>query len=130
MTPAQVMEKTVKALDDKQARDIKVLETTKLTTLADYFVICTATSSTHIKTLADEVEKSLTEAGEPPLRREGFRSGGWVLIDFGCVVVHLFLKETREFYHLEHLWGDARGVYISELLKEGPDERSDENDEV
>ena len=57
--------------------------------------------------LSDEVEKVLEESGEAPLRREGRRDGGWILIDFGCVVVHLFLKEAREFYTLERLWGDA-----------------------
>ena len=123
MTPTQVAEKVVQALDGKKARDIKTLKTGKLTTLADYFVICTATSTTQIKTLADEVEKNLTEAGEPPLRREGYRSGGWVLIDFGCVIVHLFMDETRKFYNLEHLWSDAEEVDLSSLP--GPQEGAD-----
>lgn len=116
MTPAEVAEKVVLALDNKKARDIKVLKTGKITTLADYFVICTANSTTQIKTLSDEVEKELSEAGEPPLRREGYRAGGWVLIDFGCVVVHLFMDEIRKFYDLEHLWSDAENVDISSLL--------------
>ena len=116
MTPAQVAEKAVLALDGKKAIDIKVLKTGKLTSLADYFVICTASSTTQIKTLSDEVEKVLTEAGEPPLRREGYRAGGWVLIDFGCVIVHLFMDEVRKFYNLEHLWSDAEKVDLSSLL--------------
>ena len=119
MTPAQVAEKVVLALDGKKAKDIKVLKTGKLTTLADYFVICTASSTTQIKTLSDEVEKLLTEAGEPPLRREGYRAGGWVLIDFGCVIVHLFMDEVRKFYNLEHLWSDAEEVGLSSLLSPG-----------
>lgn len=120
MTPAQIAEKIVLTLDGKKAKEIKTLKTGKLTTLADYFVICTATSTTQIKTLADEVEKVLSESGEPPLRREGYRSGGWVLIDFGCVVAHLFMDETRKFYNLEHLWSDAEEVDLSSLL--GPQE--------
>jgi len=112
LTPVQIAEQIVTALEEKKARDIKVLRTDKLTVLADYFVLCTGTSTTHIKTLTDEVEKRLKEAGEPALRREGYRAGGWVLLDFGCVIVHLFLEEPREFYALERLWGDAEEVQL------------------
>lgn len=118
LTPQEVMELVVKALDGKKARDITVLKTEAVTILADYFVICTANSTTHIKTLSDEAGKKLTEAGEPPRRSEGYRSGGWVLMDFACVVVHLFLEETREFYDLERLWGDAERVDVSALITE------------
>lgn len=116
LTPAQVAEQVVLALDEKKAREIKLLKTAKVTTLADYFVICTANSTTQIKTLSDAVEKALTDAGEPALRREGYRAGGWVLIDFGCVVVHLFMDEIRKFYDLERLWSDAEEVDLSSLL--------------
>ena len=118
MTPREITEEAVKALDSKKATNIKVLETHDLTVLADYFVICTATSTTHIKSLSDEVEKALKEKGEAPLRTEGYRSGGWILVDFGCVVVHIFLDETRKFYNLEHLWSDAGETDISALLQE------------
>jgi len=116
LSPNEVAGFTVNALDSKKARDIKLLRTSEITILADYFVICTAGSTTQLKTLSDEVEKVLKENGEAPLRREGHRSGGWVLIDFGCVVVHLFLQEEREFYSLERLWGDAEDVDISSML--------------
>jgi len=116
LTPNEVAEFVVSALDSKKARDIKLLRTSEITILADYFVICTAGSTTQLKTLSDEVEKILKENGELPLRREGHRSGGWVLIDFGCVVVHLFLKDVREFYSLERLWGDAEDVDISSMI--------------
>ena len=115
-TPAQMAEAAVKALDDKKAKDLKLLRTTGLTVLADYFVICTANSTTHIKTLSNEVDKVLTEMGEPPIRREGYRAGGWLLLDFGCILVHIFLQETREFYNLERLWGDAEEIPLSSLL--------------
>ena len=80
MTSAEMAERIVVALDSKKGQDIKLLKTENVTVLADYFVICTATSTTQIKTLSDEVEKVLTELGEPPIRREGYRSGGWVIM--------------------------------------------------
>jgi len=112
LTPKEIAKLAVEALDAKNAQDIKVLKTEELTVLANYFVICTATSSTHIKTLADEVEHVLETQAEPPRRKEGTRAGGWVLIDFGCVVVHIFLQESREFYNLERLWSDAEVVVL------------------
>ena len=110
LTPDKVAELVVNTLDSKKAKDIITLRTTDVTILADYFIICTATSATHLKTLSDEVEKILKENGEMPRRREGHRTGGWVLLDFACVVVHLFLQETRDFYTLERLWSDAERV--------------------
>ncbi|MDR2502056.1 MAG: ribosome silencing factor [Oscillospiraceae bacterium] len=118
MTPQEIMECAVRALDNKKALDIKVLKTLDLTILADYFIICTANNTTQIKTLSDELEKVLKEKGEPPLRTEGYRSGGWVLTDFGSVIVHIFMKELREFYNLERLWGDAEEIDISEIAAE------------
>ena len=118
MTPYEIAGLIVRTLDNKKAQDIKLLKTHDVTVLADYFVICTATSVTQIKTLSDEVERILKDSGEAPLRREGYRSGGWVLLDFGCVVAHLFLRDIREFYALEHLWGDAKEIDITELTGE------------
>ena len=110
LKPDKIAELVVTALDNKKAVDIQLLRVSEVTILADYFVICTANSVTHLKTLSDEVEKTLKENGETPVRREGQRSSGWVLLDFACVVVHLFLRETREFYTLERLWSDAETV--------------------
>ena len=117
LTPAEIAENIVKALDSKKGGDIKLLKTDGITVLADYFVICSATSGPHIKALADVVDKTLSELGEPPMRREGYRSGSWVLLDFGCVIVHLFQEEAREFYNLERLWNDAENVDISKMIK-------------
>jgi len=117
LTPLKIAQLVVTALDSKKAQDIKLLRTSDVTILADYFVICTAGSVTQLKTLSDELEKVLKENGETPRRREGRRSGGWLLIDFACVVVHLFLKDSREFYTLERLWGDAEDIDISDMLQ-------------
>lgn len=118
LTSFEMAELAVKALDGKKAKDIKLLETRDVTVLADYFVICTASSTTQIKTLSDEVSKVLEEQGEAPIHVEGYRAGGWVLIDFGCLVVHLFLEDIREFYSLERLWGDAKEIDISAIVAE------------
>jgi len=117
LTPNEIAGHIVSTLDSKKAQDIKMLRTTDITILADYFIICSASSTTQQKTLSDEVERVLKELGEAPLRREGHRSGGWVLIDFGCVIVHIFLQEARDFYTLERLWSDAEDIDVAEYLK-------------
>ena len=115
LTSAQIAAIAAKALSDKKEKDVKVLRTEEQTVLADYFVICNGTSSTHIKALVDEVDKQLSEAGEPPIRREGLRSDIWVLMDFGCVIVHVFTDKARKFYDIERLWSDAEVVDVSSL---------------
>ena len=106
-TAKQIAHRAAQALDAKKGQDIKLLRVTDVTTLADYFLICTGTSNTHVNTLCDEVEKVMTEAGETLLHREGHRRGTWVLLDFGSLVVHVFTDDTRKFYDLERLWSDA-----------------------
>ena len=112
----ELAEIAVKALDSKKGKEIRLLRIDKITTLAEYFVICTGTSNTQINALCDAVEKELTEKGEEPLHREGYRGGTWVLLDYGCVVVHVFNDEARKFYSLEHLWADGEEVDLSAIL--------------
>ena len=108
-----------RALADKKAKEIQALEITDLTTLADYFVIATGSSNTQINALVDNVEKVLhEEAGEEALHREGYRGGTWVLLDYGCIAVHVFSAEAREFYGLERLWRDGKPLDISAVLEE------------
>lgn len=117
MLPAREMaEIAVKALDSKKGKEIRLIRIDKITTLAEYFVICTGTSNTQINAMCDAVEKELTEKGEEPLHREGYRGGTWVLLDYGCVVVHVFNDEARKFYSLEHLWADGEEVDLSAIL--------------
>ena len=116
MDPKTMAMELVKVLDSKKGQDIQVLATGPLTTLADYFVLCTATSSTQIKTLADACEKEMKERGEPPHHVEGHRGGTWVLLDFSAVVVHIFNDEARKFYDLERLWQDAEQVDLTDVL--------------
>ena len=108
-----------RALADKKAKEIQALEIGDLTTLAEYFVIATGSSNTQINALVDNVEKVLhEEAAEEPLHREGYRGGTWVLLDYGCIAIHVFSSEAREFYGLERLWRDGKPLDISEILEE------------
>ena len=107
-----------KALDGKKGEEIKVLKTEGLTTLADYFVICTATSTTQIKAMSDACEEAMEKQGERVHHIEGHRGGTWILLDFSSVVVHIFNEEAREFYDLERLWSDATPVDLSGVLTE------------
>ena len=118
LTAKEVAYQTAKALVDKKGVDIKLLRIDKVSSLADYFLICTGTSSTHVKTLCDYAEYTLENLGEPMLGREGHRGNSWELLDFGSVVVHVFTDEAREFYNLERLWADAEFVDMSEVIPE------------
>ena len=116
-TPKELALLAARALSDKKGKEIQALEIAGLTTLADYFVLATGSSNTQINALVDNVEKVLhEEAGEDPLHREGYRGGTWVLLDYGCVVVHIFNDEARKFYSLEHLWADGEEVDLSAIL--------------
>ena len=105
-----------KALDEKKGIDIKLLRIEKISSLADYFIICTGTVNTHVKTLCDYAEYTMEQLGEPMLGREGHRGNSWELLDFGSVVVHGFTDEARKFYDLERLWADAEFVDLSEIV--------------
>ena len=118
MNPKEIAALAAKALDDKKGVDISLLEIADVTTLADHFLICTGTSNTHVKSLCDAVEEALDKAGEPVIRREGHRSGTWVLLDYGCLVVHVFTEETRQFYDLERLWSDAKRVDLETIINQ------------
>lgn len=101
----------------KKAEDIKILDLRKITTIADFFVICTGNSEPQVKAIANEILEGAKKDGETVWHKEGTNMKSWVLLDFVDVVVHVFLKDTRAFYSLEKLWGDAD---ISEITDEAP----------
>jgi ribosome-associated protein len=92
---------------DKKAEDIVVLNMRKVVNFCDCFVICSGNSDRHVKTIAESIEEALSRKGLKPLHIEGKQEAAWVLLDFGNIVAHVFQKDTREFYNLEHLWQDA-----------------------
>ena len=116
MTPKEMALAAAKALDEKKGIGISAMEITDLTSLADYFVFATGSSNTQINALCGAVEKALDEQGVPVLRREGYRDGTWVQLDYGDIVVHVFSAEAREFYSLERLWSDGIPVDLSGVL--------------
>ena len=118
LTAKEVAYEVTKALDAKKGMDIKLLKIDKVSSLADYFLICTGTSNTHVKTLCDYAEYTLEQLGEKLLGREGHRGNSWELLDYGSLVVHVFTQEAREFYSLERLWADAEQVDISSIVIE------------
>ena len=103
-----------RACYDLKAEDLVILEVTGITTIADYFVICSGTSQAHLRAVATEVMKRLKEHRTRPLGQEGFRDTSWILLDFGDVVVHVFSSGSRQFYSLETLWGDAKRIPAQE----------------
>ena len=110
-----------RALDAKKALNIRILAVEDLTTVTDYFVIATGTSTTHVGALADEAEFQLGREGVNVLRTEGHDGKRWVLLDYGSVIVHVFTQEAHDYYDLEHLWADATPVPASEWLEEKTD---------
>ncbi len=117
MTELELSREIVKILDKKKAIDIKVIEITEHSIVADYFVIASGTSNTHVKSLADEVEYELTQQGVEPHHIEG-RATGWILLDYSSVLVHVFTGESRDYYNLERLWQDAKTVDVSDIITE------------
>ena len=116
MTSYETAIAAVKAIDGKKGLNIQVIRISDISVLADYMVIATGNSSTHVKALADEVEYRLDEAGVSVSHIEGYRSNSWILLDYVDVIVHVFSEEAREFYDLDRLWQDGESVDISEFV--------------
>jgi ribosome-associated protein len=93
---------------EKKAHDVVMLDIRKLTDVTDFFVVCSADSDTHLRAIADAVLDGAVEVGIKPYRTEGWQGQTWIILDFVEVVAHIFYKETREFYKIERLWGDAK----------------------
>ena len=115
MESFEILKTAANALNEKKAKEIEAVKIDKLTVLAEYFLICTATSSTHVRALCDEVEEKLEESGIRPHHIEG-RSTGWIVLDYGSVIVHIFGRSEREFYALDKMWSDGEPIDISEIL--------------
>lgn len=107
-----------KALDDKKGVDIKVIDISTVSVLADYFIIANGNSDSQVRALVDNVEESLGKAGFELKQREGYNAGNWILLDYGDIIVHVFDKENRLFYDLERIWRDGKSIEAETLLEE------------
>jgi len=101
------VKKAVEIIEEKKGYDISILNLKEISFVTDYFIIVSANSTTQVKAITDNLEEKLPDAGIPILRVEGRAEARWVLVDCGDIVIHVMTPETREFYHLERLWGDA-----------------------
>lgn len=117
MTNEEIIKTAVGALDAKRAENIKIIKIRDLTIIADYFIIANGTSTTQVKALADEIEFRLSQQGLEASRTEGYQGATWIVLDYIDVVIHVFHKETREFYGLERLWQDGEEIPAEEFLK-------------
>ena len=98
------------ALDEKKGEDIRVIDISGISVIGDYFVITNGTSDSQVRALVENVEEKMHKAGYAAKETEGHRSGAWVLIDFGDVIVHIFDRENRQFYNLERIWNDGKKI--------------------
>jgi ribosome-associated protein len=107
----------IEGMQENKAKEIVSLNLKEIeSAVCDYFIICHGTSNTHISAIADSViNETLTTLDDKPFNKEGLGNGEWVLLDYGNVVVHIFQRETRDFYNIEKLWGDANIDYIKDI---------------
>lgn len=108
----EMANKAVEVLKDKKAKDIRLLDIHEISTLSDYFIITTGSSTTQVQAMADELEVKMKAEGYKLYHKEGFRGGRWILMDFNNVVIHLFHAEERDFYNLERIWVDAKDIPV------------------
>ena len=115
MNSNEIAKLAITALEDKKAEDIKVIDISEVSVIADYFIIANGTNRSQIQTLSDHVEEILGKAGVPLRQVEGYDNANWVLLDFHDVIIHIFDKENRLFYDLERIWRDGKTIEASEL---------------
>jgi ribosome-associated protein len=112
LTAERKVRRAARAALDKRATDLVALDVQGLSSVTDYFLICSGKSTTHIETITDAIRDELKREGARPLHAEGVPASGWILLDYGDVLMHVFLEETRAYYALERLWGDAPAVSL------------------
>ncbi len=125
-TPEELAGAIVNILYTKKAHNLKMLHVTDQTVIADYFIIATGNSNTQIKALADELDYKTGLSGLKPQSIEGFAEASWIVLDYASVIVHIFNRDTREFYNLEKLWGDSENVDVTKYIEIKDEENDNE----
>ena len=115
MNSSEIAKLAIAALEDKKAEDIKVIDISEVSVIADYFIIANGTNRSQIQTLSDHVEEILGKAGVPLKQVEGYDNANWILLDFRDVIIHIFDQENRLFYDLERIWRDGKLIETTDL---------------
>ena len=121
MEAFELLKLAANVLNDKKARGLNAIKIKDISDIADYFLICTATSSTHVRALADEVEEKLKANGVVPDHIEG-KASDWILLDYGTVVIHVFGRQSRDFYALDRMWADGEQIDLTQILTSAMEE--------
>lgn len=116
MEAYEILKTAANAVNDRKAKNLFAVEVGEITILAEYLLMATATSSSHVRALADEVEDKLSALGVEPHHIEG-KATGWILLDYGEVIVHIFSREARDFYGLDRIWSDGKIIALDEILE-------------
>lgn len=115
MTAKEIAKNAFLFLDEKKAIDIKIIDISNVTVIADYFIICGGSNSRQVQALADNVEEKLGKMGVIPRSSEGYQNANWILLDYQDVIIHIFNQEQRLFYDLERIWVDGKMLEIADL---------------
>ena len=115
LTSKEMAESAVDALEEKKSIDIRVIDISEVSAIADYFIIGEGSNKNQVQAIADEVEERLGRAGANPKQIEGYPTANWILMDYRDVIVHIFDTENRQFYNLEHIWKDGREIDSKDL---------------
>lgn len=116
MEAIEILKIAANVLNEKKAKELNAIKIEKISDIADFFLICTATSSTHVRALADEVEEKLKQNGVTPDHIEG-KASDWILLDYGTVVIHVFGRQSRDFYALDRMWSDGEQIDLTQMLE-------------
>jgi len=115
MEAKEMAKLAIHALEDKKADDVKVIDISNVSTIADYFIIASGKNHSQIQAMCDNVEETLGRAGVAMKQTEGYKNANWILMDYGDIIVHIFDTENRLFYDLERIWRDGKEIDANEL---------------
>ncbi|MDD3415987.1 MAG: ribosome silencing factor [Lachnospiraceae bacterium] len=115
MTPKEMTKQVILALEDKKAEDIKIIDISHISVMADYFIIASGNSRNQVQAMIDNVDETLGKQGMTPKQVEGYQNANWVLMDYRDIIVHVFDKENRLFYDLERIWKDGKTISVEDL---------------
>lgn len=115
MDSKELVKIAVKALEDKKAHNIKILDIKEISSVGDYFVVADGSNRNQVQAMCDNVEEYMSKEGINIKNREGYSIGGWILLDYYDIIIHIFVEEERSFYGIEHIWSDANSVFLEDL---------------